>query len=48
MIHKKNDWVFVLPAILVVAVMTQVPFVLTVIYSTLRWNLARPDLQVRI
>jgi sorbitol/mannitol transport system permease protein len=46
MIHKKNDWVFVLPAILVVVVMTQVPFVLTVIYSTLRWNLARPDLPI--
>ncbi len=46
MIHKKNDWVFILPAILVVAVMTQVPFVLTVIYSTLRWNLVRPDLPI--
>ncbi len=46
MIHKKNDWVFILPAILVVAVMTQVPFILTVIYSTLRWNLVRPDLPI--
>ncbi len=44
MIRKKNDWAFLLPAVIVVAVMTQVPFLLTVIYSTLRWNLARPDL----
>ncbi len=44
---KKRDWFFLLPAIVVVAVMTQVPFILTIIYSTLRWNLARPDLPVR-
>ncbi len=30
-----------------VAVITQVPFLLTLIYSTLRWNLARPDLPVK-
>ncbi len=28
----------------VVIIMTQVPFLLTIIFSTLRWNLARPDL----
>ncbi|GAB1482424.1 ABC transporter permease subunit [Treponema sp.] len=39
--------VFVLPAILMVAVMTQIPFILTIIYSTLRWNLARPDMPVK-
>ena len=44
---KKNDWVFLLPGILVVAVVTQVPFILTLVYSTLRWNLARPDLPVK-
>ena len=44
---KKHDLAFVLPAILVVAIMTQVPFVLTLIYSTLGWNLARPDLPVK-
>jgi sorbitol/mannitol transport system permease protein len=43
----KHDWVYVVPAMLVVAVMTQVPFVLTIIYSSLRWNLARPDLPVK-
>ncbi len=35
---------FILPAMLVVIVMTQVPFLLTIIFSTMRWNLARPDL----
>lgn len=45
---KKNfDIFYVLPAIIVVAVMTQVPFILTIIYSTLRWNLTRPDLKVK-
>jgi len=44
---KKHDWVFVLPAILVVAIMTQVPFILTIVYSTLRWNLARPDMAIK-
>ncbi len=42
-----SGWAFVLPAIVVVAVMTQVPFVLTLVYSTLRWNLARPDLPIK-
>lgn len=46
--HKKRrDMAFVLPAVAVVAVMTQVPFLLTLVYSTLRWNLARPDLRIR-
>ena len=44
---KKNlDMLYVWPAVIVVAVMTQVPFILTLIYSTLRWNLARPDLRI--
>jgi sorbitol/mannitol transport system permease protein len=43
----EHDWIFVFPAIFVVAVMTQVPFILTIIYSTLRWNLARPDLPIK-
>ncbi|HUX14517.1 MAG TPA: sugar ABC transporter permease [Spirochaetia bacterium] len=42
-----HGWSFVLPAMIVVAVMTQVPFVMTLIYSTLRWNLARPDLPIK-
>ncbi|MDC7241028.1 MAG: sugar ABC transporter permease [Spirochaetales bacterium] len=43
---KQKDWLFLLPAILVVAVMTQIPFILTIIYSTLKWNLSRPDLGI--
>jgi sorbitol/mannitol transport system permease protein len=45
--RTSSGWAFVLPAIIVVAVMTQVPFLLTLVYSTLRWNLARPDLPVK-
>lgn len=46
--NKKNfDMLYVLPAIIVVAVMTQVPFILTIIYSTLRWNLTRPDMPIK-
>lgn len=41
---KSKDFLFVLPAMIVVGIMTQVPFLLTIIFSTLRWNLARPDL----
>lgn len=44
---KQSDWIFLLPGIVMVAIVTQVPFVLTLIYSTLRWNLARPDLKIR-
>lgn len=38
---------YVLPAMIIVAVMTQIPFVLTIIYSTLRWNLTRPDMKIK-
>ena len=44
---RRRDMAFVLPAVVVVAIMTQVPFLLTLVYSTLRWNLARPDLRIR-
>jgi sorbitol/mannitol transport system permease protein len=47
MTKTKRDVAFILPAVIIVAIMTQVPFILTLIYSTLRWNLARPDLPVR-
>jgi sorbitol/mannitol transport system permease protein len=47
MTKKKHDLAFVLPAMVIVAIMTQIPFILTIIYSTLRWNLARPDLPVK-
>jgi sorbitol/mannitol transport system permease protein len=42
--NRKTDYRYLLPAIIVVAVMTQVPFLLTLIFSTLRWNLSRPDI----
>jgi sorbitol/mannitol transport system permease protein len=44
---KNKDWLFLIPGMIMVAVITQVPFLLTLIYSTLRWNLARPDLPVK-
>ena len=45
--RQNTDWFFLLPAMLIVVVMTQIPFLLTIIYSLLRWNLARPDLPIR-
>ena len=45
--HKKSDYPFLLPAVIIVAVMTQVPFLTTLVYSFIRWNLSRPD-QARI
>ncbi|MCP4373548.1 MAG: sugar ABC transporter permease, partial [Deltaproteobacteria bacterium] len=44
---KSKDWVFLLPGMIVVAVVTQVPFLVTLGFSTLRWNLARPDLPIK-
>ena len=44
---KNKDWLFLIPGMIMVAVITQVPFLLTLVYSTLRWNLARPDLKVK-
>jgi sorbitol/mannitol transport system permease protein len=41
---QKTDYRFLMPSVLVVAIMTQVPFLLTIIFSALRWNLSRPDL----
>lgn len=34
---------FVAPACVIVAIATQVPFILTIIFSMLRWNIVRPD-----
>jgi sorbitol/mannitol transport system permease protein len=42
--RKKSDYPFLLPAVIVVAVMTQVPFLITIIFSFVRWNLSRPDM----
>jgi sorbitol/mannitol transport system permease protein len=40
----RTDYRYLLPAVIVVAVMTQVPFLITLIFSTVRWNLSRPDI----
>jgi sorbitol/mannitol transport system permease protein len=42
--HKKSDYPFLLPAVIIVAVMTQVPFLTTLVFSFIRWNLSRPDM----
>ena len=42
--NRKTDYRYLLPAVIVVAVMTQVPFLMTLIFSTVRWNLSRPDI----
>lgn len=34
---------FVVPAVVIVAVATQVPFILSIIFSMLKWNIVRPD-----
>lgn len=34
---------FVAPALVIVAVATQVPFILSIVFSTLKWNIVRPD-----
>ena len=44
---KHKDWLFLIPGMATVAIITQVPFILTLVYSTLRWNLARPDLPIK-
>jgi sorbitol/mannitol transport system permease protein len=34
------------PAIIIVALVTQIPFVITIIFSFLRWNVKRPDQKI--
>lgn len=41
---RKYDYGFILPAVIFVGIMTQVPFLMTIIFSFLRWNLSRPDI----
>lgn len=38
----------VAPALIYAIVVTQVPFILTLYYSTYRWNLLRPELKARV
>jgi sorbitol/mannitol transport system permease protein len=44
---RYTDKYFALPAIIWVAVTTQVPFLLTIIFSLLKWRMNRPDLGIR-
>ena len=44
--HRYTDKYFALPAILFVAITTQIPFLATIILSLTRWNLVRPDLGI--
>jgi sorbitol/mannitol transport system permease protein len=44
MMKTKTDYRYLMPAVIAVAVMTQIPFLMTLIFSTLRWNLSRPDM----
>lgn len=36
----------ILPALIVVGIVTQIPFILTIIYSFISWNVKRPDLGI--
>lgn len=36
----------ILPALVVVAIVTQIPFILTIIFSFISWNVKRPDLGI--
>ncbi|CAH0121466.1 MULTISPECIES: carbohydrate ABC transporter permease [unclassified Paenibacillus] len=37
----------ILPALIVVGVVTQIPFILTIIFSFISWNVKRPDLGIK-
>ena len=41
--RRYTDKYFALPAIIWVAVATQIPFLVTIVFSFLKWNLVRPD-----
>jgi sorbitol/mannitol transport system permease protein len=34
------------PAIIIVALITQIPFAITIVFSFLRWNIKRPDMKI--
>ena len=43
---KDKSRLIILPVVIVVAVVTQIPFILTIILSFVRWNVKRPDLGI--
>jgi len=36
----------ILPAIIFVAIITQIPFIMTIIISFMKWNVKRPDMPI--
>lgn len=44
--RKYTDKYFALPAIVWVAITTQIPFIATIVLSLTKWNLVRPDLGI--
>jgi sorbitol/mannitol transport system permease protein len=45
-VKKDKSRLWTLPAIFVVAVVTQIPFIITIVLSLINWNVRRPDLGV--
>ena len=46
--RRLTDKYYALPAILWVMITTQIPFLLTIVFSLLKWNMSRPDLGIRM
>ena len=44
--HRYTDKYFAIPAIIFVAITTQIPFIATIVLSLTKWNLVRPDLGI--
>lgn len=40
---KKRSRYIILPSVIIVALITQIPFVITIVFSFLKWNVKRPD-----
>lgn len=43
---KDNSTKLILPAVVVVALVTQIPFLMTIILSMVKWNIKRPDMAI--
>ena len=43
--HDLSKLTFV-PTVVIIALITQIPFVVTIVFSFLRWNVKRPDLGI--
>lgn len=42
--RRYTDKYFALPALIWVGITTQIPFIITIVFSLLKWNMVRPDL----